>query len=837
MADQTKLDELLDRLKQLNESQIEELIYRLRVDRSHLSGSGASASQKAIELIRYLEPQADGLRRLRTSLESLLNLDQLDDPASLPDCPYQGLFAFQEKNAEVFFGREAFLNDQQQADGSIRQGLVRAVETKPLVAVVGASGSGKSSLVFAGLVPRLRESGNWLIESIRPEKQPFFRLAIALMRQLEPGLDRVGRIAKANDLAATIQKHGIASIVSEILQEHSGKRLLLVVDQFEELYTQCEAGERDRFIDALLEGLNKAVGLKVVLTLRADFCGQVYAYRPLADALQGADLKLGPMNREELQQAIEQPAQLMQVQFEEGLTEWLLDDVGQEAGNLPLLEFALTELWKMQRQKTLIYQAYSRLGGVARALANHADGVYARLSESDQKRAQRIFVQLVRPGDGTEDTRRVASRAEAGIDNWDLVTHLAGEAARLVVTGRNEETVEIIHEALLREWQLLRKWMEQDRTFRTWQEGLRFARRQWQQSGQDEAALLDGFLLSEAEEWQSKRREDLSSEEQEFIQLSIEVRDRRIQQRLNELQELVEQKDKALQAETVAAEQARNAAKQSEKAARAARVRTLAVAIGAVAIALSGGYAWWLQQQSLQVLRDLALGVDSGSPKLLETLPTFLYEANRDRDRNRAMAYYRKIIIEADKLQNEVDKNPNQFPNGEQDKAAIAQIRNQAEKGLNHTIIQTLIPELKSQIQAGSSKGSFGMKVKDDWTLGAEQYEPGAVRATYEIIIKSTGSDINGNGFLDNDLEAKRIPGALIIEIEKTWRETTDCKCGWYGSNNFYTSDCPGLDSNSLFSLIFSKTTDFLVIDQFSQNGITKSGYSRDAAKSVHCSS
>jgi hypothetical protein len=133
--------------------------------------------------------------------------------------------------------------------------------------------------------------------------------------------------------------------------------------------------------------------------------------------------------------------------------------VKQEPGNLPLLEFALTQLWEKQSRGLLIHQAYSEIGGVAKALSNHAEAVYAKLSEQQQKQAQRIFLQLVRPGEGTKDTRRVATRAEVG--NWKLVTFLAGEDARLVVTGRDEqkeeETVEVVHEALIQEWGRLRE--------------------------------------------------------------------------------------------------------------------------------------------------------------------------------------------------------------------------------------------------------------------------------------------------------------------------------------------------------------------------------------------
>ncbi|MCP2728853.1 nSTAND1 domain-containing NTPase [Limnofasciculus baicalensis] len=540
MVDQ---NELFDQLKKKNESQFEELLLRLKVDKSHIRWSGVTLSQKVVDLIGYLAQQEDGLQRLQERLE----LEKPDDMALILACPYQELFAFQEEDAKFFFGRSTFIND-----------LVQAVKTKPLVAVVGASGSGKSSLVFAGLLPHLRQEGSWLIEYFRPEKQPFNRLAAAFVHQLEPELSKSDRIDKAINLADTIRQHGFAYVVSEIIQEHPGKQLLLVVDQFEELYTVCAEEERDRFIDVLLAGINDSLGLKVVLTLRADFCGQAYSSRPLADALQSADLKLGSMNGEELREAIERPAQLMEVELEEKLTEKLLEDVKQEPGNLPLLEFALTQLWKKQRQRTLTHQAYAEIGGVAKALANHAETVYAKLNETQQQQAQRIFLQLVHPGEGTEDTRRVATRGEMGGDNWELVTHLAGSSARLVVTGRNEETqedtVEIVHEALLREWKQLRDWIKSDRSFRIWQEELRSRRRRWQRNEQNEEDLLTGSLLSAAEVWLDERQADLSPEDGEFIRLSVEVRDRKTLEKLSiqiELETERKQKEAAEQSNQI----------------------------------------------------------------------------------------------------------------------------------------------------------------------------------------------------------------------------------------------------------------------------------------------
>jgi len=506
-------NKLLNRLQKLNESQLGYLRFRLRVNKAFLKCSGFSLIEQAIDLIEYLEQQEEGLQRLQELLKT-------PDKHPIPECPYQGLFAFQEEQAEFFFGRSQFIDK-----------LVQAVGKQPLVAVVGASGSGKSSLVLAGLLPRLRKEGNWLIESFRPEKQPFNQLAAAFVHQLEPKLGKSDRIDKAINLANTIRQHGFAYVLSEILKEHSNKQLLLVVDQFEELFTLCSQEERERFIDVLLAGIKDSLGLKVVLTLRADFCGQAYSYRPFVDALQSADLKLSSMNSQELQQAIEEPAQLMEVQLEENLTEKLLDDVKQEPGNLPLLQFALTELWKKQRQRTLTHQAYAEIGGVAKALANHAEAVYAKLNSTQQKQAQRIFLQLLHPGERTEDTRRLATRGEVGKDNWDLVTHLAGSEARLVVTGRNEqteeETVEIVHEALLREWQQLRDWIKSDRDFRIWQEELRSRCRRWEQNERNEGDLLMGSLLDAAQVWLNKRKVDLSPKDQEFIQLSVKLRDRR----------------------------------------------------------------------------------------------------------------------------------------------------------------------------------------------------------------------------------------------------------------------------------------------------------------------
>jgi WD40 repeat protein len=407
------------------------------------------------------------------------------------------------------------------------------VRTRRLVAViVGPSGSGKSSVVFAGLLPKLQEDADWLIVQIRPRSSPFLSLASALAPLLDEAPSGTELLLESRKLATALQAGDLSllSLVERILdQDQDAERFLLVIDQFEELFTITQDDEERRsFVEELLLAAEKNVALrtasfKLLLTLRADFMGQALAHRPFADALQEGSLMLGPMNRAELKTAIEKPAELQGAAFETGLVERLLDDVGDEPGNLPLLEFALTLLWERMDVGWMTHAIYDEIGQVDGALARYADEIYSGLEPQGQSEMRRAFIQLVQPGQGTEDTRRVATRTElVGVD-WDLVQYLADK--RLVVTGRNEanaETVEVVHEALIRGWGHLREWIDADRAFRIWQEGLRTNLRQWQATGQDEGALLRGAPLAQAEEWLADRAEDLSPAESSFIQASLD---------------------------------------------------------------------------------------------------------------------------------------------------------------------------------------------------------------------------------------------------------------------------------------------------------------------------
>jgi hypothetical protein len=287
---------------------------------------------------------------------------------------------------------------------------------------------------------------------------------------------------------------------------------LLVADQFEELYTLCpDEHLQAAFVDELLRTVEASRRSRdgsavILLTLRADFMGQALAHRPFADALQEASLMLGPMTRQELRTAIEQPAEMQGAAFEAGLVERILDDVGEKPGNLPLLEFTLTQLWEQQTDGWLAHADYEAMGCVEGALAAYADQVYAGLDAEQQERTRRVLVQLVQPGEGTEDTRRIAAKEELGDESWSLIQRLADK--RLVVTGRDaqgRETAEVVHEALIQKWGRFQEWMDSDRSFRSWQERLRSNLRQWLESEGDEGALLAGVPLGVAEGWLAER--------------------------------------------------------------------------------------------------------------------------------------------------------------------------------------------------------------------------------------------------------------------------------------------------------------------------------------------
>ncbi|MBK8174037.1 MAG: TIR domain-containing protein [Rhodospirillales bacterium] len=434
-------------------------------------------------------------------------------------CPYRGLRPFREEDEPFFFGRSAFTD-----------ALTTAAVRQPFVAVIGASGSGKSSVVRAGLIPRLRKGEGaqvWDALTFVPGDRPLINLAAALLPALQGDLSEVDRLAEIGRLAAHLADGtvGLRDVLARVLAKQPGTdRLLLFVDQWEELYTLCSDDVvRRAFIEHLL-GATATDAVHVVLTLRGDFVGHALASRELSDRLQDAVVTVGPMTREELTETITRPAERVGLVFETGLVESILDDVGDEPGNLPLLEFLLEGLWAERRGNVLCYDAYQRHGRVAGAIAYRAEDVFARtLTEAEREAAQRLLIRMVRPGDGMEDTRRRAALPESDAVVNATIRKLAGE--RLVVTERNsgtgEVTVELAHEALIRGWLRLRGWVDQDREFLRTRERLAAQARLWEAEGRSVDRLLPrGRWLVEGEDLLANRRADLEPLLVTFIEVS-----------------------------------------------------------------------------------------------------------------------------------------------------------------------------------------------------------------------------------------------------------------------------------------------------------------------------
>jgi WD40 repeat protein/class 3 adenylate cyclase len=485
-------------------------------------------------------------------------------------CPYMGLAAFEAEDAEYFFGREELVAQ-----------LTAQLAGTRFLAVVGPSGSGKSSLVRAGLLPAvwggaLPGSQEWHTLVLTPGAHPLNELAVRLSML---GDDRPGAVLQELEGDPRVLELTIRRALAE---QPAVVKLLLVVDQFEEVFALCrDEAERRRFIEALLYAVEAQEGRTVVVpTIRADFYGRCADYPHLAERMSDGVL-VGPMGEKELRAAIEQPAAVVGLRLEAGLAEMILDDVAGEPGALPLMSHALLETFVRRRGAELTLSGYAASGGVAGAIAQTADTAYQGLEPEEQALARDIFLRLTELGEeGAQDTRRrvapseLVRREEEAEAVEALLGTLAG--ARLVTMG--EDTVEVAHEALIREWPELRGWLEDDR------EGLRVHRHlteaavEWQRLGREQGELYRGARLAAAGEWAEAHGEALNPLEREFLAASQELAQRREAEREAQRQRELEA------AKALAAEQEKRAEEQAESAGRL-RQRALLLA-GAMVVAV-----------------------------------------------------------------------------------------------------------------------------------------------------------------------------------------------------------------------------------------------------------
>ena len=437
---------------------------------------------------------------------------------TLPHNPYRGLDVFKEQHQQDFFGREA-----------VTANLVERVSETPFMLLMGTSGSGKSSLLNAGLITHLKASGDWLVLKTRPSVSPMKSLAKVLVDALydDP-------ISQSENTKALTEKLGhsidLTDLCERALNQSRRNRLLLVVDQFEELYTNTpDQNVQQHYIDQLLS-LVATGSVTLLLSLRADFIAQLMVYQPLTQVMNQYSeyqLILGGMSADELHTAIVKPAEQLGVVFEPGLVERILNELRKgDEGQLPLLEFALTQLWQRQHKRVLTHEALNSIGGIRQALALHAEQVMAKPELKEHLAAvERIMVQLIVPGAGKEDTRQIVPHDHFSAEDRWLLPVLANH--RLVVTRHDQktggDTVEVIHEALIREWAAFRGWIEKHREFLVWQRRLRERQADWKWHRQENEGLLTGRYLLEAKEYLTSHEEMLSEKGINFIKQSAKV--------------------------------------------------------------------------------------------------------------------------------------------------------------------------------------------------------------------------------------------------------------------------------------------------------------------------
>ena len=482
-------------------------------------------------------------------LELAQSARQQDAPApGIP--PYKGLLFFDEADTEMFFGRED-LTDR----------LVGHVEDLSLdassrfLAVVGASGSGKSSLARAGLAVALRRAG-WQVRVFTPAANP--------TRMLQANLDAARR--------------------------GGAGRTLLLVDQFEEVFTLChDEAERMAFVEKLISlAQDQASNTTVIVALRADFYSHCAQYPLLRQAVAAEQEYIGQMTAEELRHAIEEPARHNGWEFEPGLVDVLLQDISArgaqepEPGALPLLSHALLATWERRRGRTMTFEGYHASGGVRGAIAETAENVFTdQLNRAQQDIARDVFLRLTELGQGTEDTRRRASLNEL-VRQSEEATQLRAvlntlAEARLITL--NEDNAEVAHEALIREWQRLHEWLTQDREDLLLHRHLTESAYEWEARDRDPAELYRGARLAQAREWATAGETKLNATEGAFLAASIE-------QEEHDAREREAQRQRELEAAQALAEAQRRTAQQLRRRA----VILLGVLVFALMAAVTAGF-------------------------------------------------------------------------------------------------------------------------------------------------------------------------------------------------------------------------------------------------------
>ena len=476
------------------------------------------------------------------------------------------------------------------------------------LAIVGPSGSGKSSLALAGFVPALKRGGlagsaEWPVVICRPGYDPLESLAVQLsgLGGGRPNPTEVRQLIAeiGTDSRALYRFARIA-----LRDAPPARRMIVLMDQFEEVFTLCrEDSARKALFDNLLDAASIAGGqTMVVLTMRADFYGKCAAYPNLADALSDHQVLVGPLSEDELRRAIGRPAQLVGCEFEPGLVELLIHDLKDQTGALPLLQYALMELWNAHEGRRLTHAAYEKIGGLHGALENRANEVLNGFTDPERELCRRIFLRLTQPGEGTEDTKRRASlrelaQSQDGAESLDAVLLRLVNARLITAEGDEQHSgegyIEVAHEALVQCWSVLRQWIDADRAGLLTHRRLTEAVREWENNKGDPSYLFEGTRLAVANEWAEAHRDDLNPLELEFLAASLARQRQRKADELEAARRLAAEAEARRRAEeerALEAEQREREAKAKVMQERKARRLTAALAVLGMMLLAGGGW-------------------------------------------------------------------------------------------------------------------------------------------------------------------------------------------------------------------------------------------------------
>src|SRR6266496_3312991 len=468
---------------------------------------------------------------------SITTTNESAEPPFEPHNPYKGLKAFYSEDRHDFFGRDTLINE---LAGALNAFLITDkvhTQSARLLAVVGPSGSGKSSVVMAGLLPRLQGgrlpgSQEWVyLDPILPGIHPIESLAVSLARQLPQR-----SLKTIRDDLEDGSAYGL-HLLASYLGKSPETRVVLFIDQFEEVFTQTTSeDERQHFLDLLVTAVTELRGPTIlIMTLRADFYDRPMHYLELCKLIESNQRLVPPMDLKGLREVIEKPAELPDVQltFEGDLMSDLLFEVQEQVGALPLLQFTLDQLFQRRSERQMTLKAYHEIGGVKGAVARHAEATYASLPSEEHRRLTRVlFLRLLEPGATMQETtRRRIPRSELLLSN-PKETVLIEEVARAFTTARllttttvaGVATVEVSHEAVIREWTRLSEWLEEAREDVERQHTLSEAAAEWARHGHPRDRLYRGTQLKEAQVW--ARRNTPSGSEARFLQASAAQRTR-----------------------------------------------------------------------------------------------------------------------------------------------------------------------------------------------------------------------------------------------------------------------------------------------------------------------